>query len=399
MIKIYALFVSLIFCMIPLNLTAAAPAVNKPQGQIAQMVCDAAGLIVLNTPKQSADPYSFRRVNPEEKFATSKQALLAFIKKFLEQSKTIDADTLSASKDALNAACGQLGDELSQIQIVFTQPFGRIPNPFHCLQYISRVSSVRIESLPVEKNDLVQLLQTKTLVSLEFDQCGKIYLPAMKDLDSLQIVGCALADDSFSSFSKLATLKLENNTGVFTLPDLSHSGITSLTVKNCSGIALKSNQLAVIRSLLDIDLSNNNLTDLPTILPAKWDRTKGVANASVYLSHNKLPQNVITTLLMSKKLDNLYLSYNELTDFPRVEKSSIKALDLEGNHLSPEALKNVCALENLEWLNLSMDTVKELPQEIGKLEYLQTITLKENSIPEKQIKELRDRNVAVVFKG
>ena len=95
--------------------------------------------------------------------------------------------------------------------------------------------------------------------------------------------------------------------------------------------------------------------------------------------NNHLSQDAIKNLCAwLPSLVELNLGLNQLTELPHEiqQLSHLQRLDLSYNYLSQDAIRNLCLwLPTLLKLNLSLNQLTELPHEIQQLSHLQKLAL------------------------
>lgn len=113
---------------------------------------------------------------------------------------------------------------------------------------------------------------------------------------------------------------------------------------------------------------------------------------SLYLSANKLQAKDFEWIASLKSLEELYLDYNELKEFPLpiLELTGLKILDLSNNKIS-KLPKELSKLTKLEDLDLSMNKLNGFPDQIIGLQQLKILGLSKNGISKlpKEILKLR----------
>ena len=108
--------------------------------------------------------------------------------------------------------------------------------------------------------------------------------------------------------------------------------------------------LAQLYSLTKLDLSNKNITEIPSEIS--------------YL----------------KKLRHIDLSNNHIKNFTELTKlPNLVILNLDKNLIS-EIPKSINILKNLEILNLDKNMIKDIPMEIGTMYNLRILSLVDNPI-------------------
>ena len=158
-------------------------------------------------------------------------------------------------------------------------------------------------------------------------------------------------------------------------------------IENCYAIGAKSldlsnNQLTdlpaeigLLTNLARLDLSNNQLTNLPTEI--------GLLTELIFLnlSNNQLTD-LPATIWKLPKLICLALDNNQLTDLDAEigKLTELKFLFLSNNQLTALPTE-IGKLTELEFLFLSNNQLTDLPAEIWKLAKLKTLELCKNRIP------------------
>ena len=137
---------------------------------------------------------------------------------------------------------------------------------------------------------------------------------------------------------------------------------------------LKKIQEAADANLTELDLSNNNLTEMPKEIAQLNNLT------TLDLSHNQCATfpNEIAQLT---NLIELKLSFNHLNKVPKeiAQLTSLTKLDLSYNQLT-ELPKEVAQLTNLIKLELSDNQLTELPKEVTELAKLVILGISNNSL-------------------
>ena len=135
-------------------------------------------------------------------------------------------------------------------------------------------------------------------------------------------------------------------------------------IENCYAIGAKS-----------LDLSNNQLTDLPAEIGLLTNL------ARLDLSNNQLT-NLPTEIGLLTELIFLNLSNNQLTDLPATiwKLPKLICLALDNNQLT-DLDAEIGKLTELKFLFLSNNQLTDLPAEIWKLAKLKTLELCKNRIP------------------
>ena len=153
-----------------------------------------------------------------------------------------------------------------------------------------------------------------------------------------------------------------------------------------AGIVFLSSKLKDHRNPLALDLHSNQLTKLPYAI-------QQLSHLQILdLCRNHLSQDAVRNLCTwLPNLLELNLAANQLTEIPQEiqQLSHLQRLALWVNDLSQDAIRNLCTwLPNLLMLDLSENHLTELPREIQQLSYLQRLNLSYNRLSQDAIRNL-----------
>ena len=126
----------------------------------------------------------------------------------------------------------------------------------------------------------------------------------------------------------------------------------------------------------ELDLSNNQLSELPTEI------TKLANLTTLDLRNNQLSE-LPTEITKLTNLTTLYLRNNQLSELPAeiTQLTNLTWLDLRNNQLS-ELPTEITQLTNLTTLSLDGNQLSELPADITQLTNLTTLDLRDNQLSE-----------------
>ena len=184
--------------------------------------------------------------------------------------------------------------------------------------------------------------------------------------------------EQFSQLVKLQTLILSSNK-LKELP-LDFGNLENLSYLYASSNALEktlTESFGLLKSIREVDLSNNNLTSLPST----FGTLEGLQKLN--LSSNRI-EDLPYTFGNLESLRYFYASSNALKQtltesFGHLK--SIQEIDLSNNKIGslPDTFSN---LDTLQTLNLSTNNLEALPYSFGELNNLQTVDLSNNKIKE-----------------
>ncbi len=200
----------------------------------------------------------------------------------------------------------------------------------------------------------------------QFAKCKKI---AITDRD-LTLLSCQV----FTYFTGLEELSLIK-TKLFEVPaTLSHcKNLSKLTLSN-NFIRLLPPAFSQLTGLVEVELEGNELFSFPGVL-CDLPRVRYLG-----VGKNKLSE-LPDELEAMKELRLLNLADNQFCAIPSViEKSSVQVVDLKRNKI--DNVENWHALRHLIGLNLSGNTIPELPKEIGGCSHLEVFDITHNKIEE-----------------
>ncbi|KAM5582861.1 hypothetical protein ABKV19_002997 [Rosa sericea] len=219
---------------------------------------------------------------------------------------------------------------------------------------------------------------------------GSFHLPNLTALPTLQHL--YLQNNSFSaadlssnnSLCRLETVDLSLNTISNPLPDQSFlQGCNHLAFVNLSHNLIPGGSLHFSPSLLQLDLSGNNISDLSLLTCQNLNLLN--------VSHNKLKGRLGISLLSCKNLSTLDLSYNVLsgkipTNFLANVSAYLRYLDLSSNNfLGKLSTLDFGVCSSLSLLNLSGNTLsgKVFPASLSHCHVLETLDLSNNELQDK----------------
>jgi len=232
----------------------------------------------------------------------------------------------------------------------------------------------QLETLPESIGTLQRL--TKLNASHNRMKTLPIGIYKMKELRNLQMNNNKLESlsDDISELTILNYLDLSNNLLVKLPPNFGY-------LANVSNLNLSNNQLEEIpaeisfmRSLTQLDLTHNKLTEVP---PAMQDLHH---LEILYVRHNRL--NGIPVLRNCNNLKELHLGNNaikELTVQDIENIPNVRSLDLRDNKISviPD---EIIGLQLLERLDVTNNSLSNLPFSLGTLPHLKSVQLDGNPI-------------------
>ncbi|KAH0704774.1 hypothetical protein KY285_019052 [Solanum tuberosum] len=206
-------------------------------------------------------------------------------------------------------------------------------------------------------------------------------------LNFLNLWGNNLTSDSFLSFltsltncRRLTTLSLAFNPLNGMLPVSAGNFSKSLVKFYAAACKINGqipNEVGNLSSLLDLDLSNNNLIgSIPT-------STRNLRNLQrLYLNNNKLTGFIGDNLCKLQHLGAIYLGQNQLSgSLPNClgNVTSLREIHMYSNKLSSNIPTSLGNLKNLMVLNLSSNNmVGSLPPEVGNLKAVTYMDLSMN---------------------
>jgi len=175
----------------------------------------------------------------------------------------------------------------------------------------------------------------------------------LKPISSLRGLNCM----SMETIKKL-TINNANLTEVSDLDFETLPNLTSLSMKNCGLSSFKLN--SVITKLNDLDLSNNNLTNIDL---SKMVATSS-ANPSVNLTNNKI-DNLQNVIFGQTEFSKINLNFNLLSDFSDSDYQSLSEKILDSNNLfvgiqSQNGFDNMVAGDKILVTNYQNNFVNEL---------------------------------------
>ncbi|CAL1276409.1 unnamed protein product [Larinioides sclopetarius] len=200
---------------------------------------------------------------------------------------------------------------------------------------------------------------------------------------------------SYNNISYLDTNYLDPIRLSLTVLDLSHNKLVNLTTQAFTNLAhlqtliLSNNEIEIIeeeefkglRSIQILDLSKNNLNNLPENL---FERQKQLRILS--LAYNEMEQ-ILGDIFKATTIEQLDLSFNNLEEFPEDSifhiKDTLQYLDLTGNEIESLNFSSITSLQSLRYLSLSRNRLI-LPSSAEELQLpnLMTLDLSHNSIKE-----------------
>jgi internalin A len=220
-----------------------------------------------------------------------------------------------------------------------------------------------------------------------------------KDLVSLYLDGYNLAEVP-PEIGKLRTLKdldISNNQLTRLPPEIGElENLTELNLYNNQLYQLPP-EIGKLKNLIKLNLSGNRLTQLPPeIRELKKLKKLYSFNSQLIqlppeigelknLTELELSGNQLTQLPPEirelKKLPTLFLSSNQLTQLPQEigKLSNLTELSISYNNLT-DLPPEIGELENLETLNLSHNKLTQIPPEIGELKNLEILNLYDNRL-------------------
>ena len=255
--------------------------------------------------------------------------------------------------------------QLSEIAINSTSPSDRIEDVLNILPNKERIETLSLSYFKVKDT---AIYSDRGLTSLK-----KLTLNS-NDLDDL-----GLFMNNFGSSTQLKYLSYSNgplkqiSSGLFQFKEL-----RELQIKNTKSAFYLSKELAQLKKLRVLDLSDNAIDSLPDALfqlSALRDLNLSYNHIS-YLSHR---------VEKLKRINTLQLQRNKLRRIPVAISSlhRLHELNLQANPLT--TLPSLAGLKNLEILNLSYCNLGQLPEDIGTLSSLKNFDVSDNflkSIPE-----------------
>ena len=202
-------------------------------------------------------------------------------------------------------------------------------------------------------------------------------------LEDILLYDNNISDLSSNPFSELSDLRIVHLRGndLTTLPEdvfQNNANLEHLYLSSNDISSLPSNIFSGLSKLRALSLSGNKLTVMPNL--------SGLANlVNLWIYDNNisdlttLPANVFQN---NANLENLYLSFNEISSLPSdifSGLSKLRALSLSGNKLT--VMPNLSGLANLEHLYLSSNEISNLPSNIfAGLSNLMILDISRNQI-------------------
>lgn len=125
--------------------------------------------------------------------------------------------------------------------------------------------------------------------------------------------------------------------------------------------------------LYKLNLSKNKIVHIPYTI------TCLTSLVVLKLSYNKI--STLPTLKYFNKIETLYLNHNELLSVPEFSKSiKLTSVYIQNNKINNLNIDNLSKLPNLRILNISNNTIENIPSDLNRLPSLYTLDIQENKI-------------------
>ena len=215
-------------------------------------------------------------------------------------------------------------------------------------------------SLPSEIGQLTQLKELKLCSNLCVPFCLSPEIGNLRHLVNLKLSGNSLTSLP-KEIGEITEMKMM---------DLSHNCLTELP-----------SSFENLENLLELRLDNNRLTKLP-----KLSKSLNFLSLSFNSQFSSVPQ-VLALIGTLTKLNRIDLRACEVTEWPKFveELPSLRELDLGCNRITSvpdRCLTRSPCKETLKKLYLDHNQLTEIPEDIGILRFLRTLTFAGNDLHE-----------------
>jgi len=129
-------------------------------------------------------------------------------------------------------------------------------------------------------------------------------------------------------------------------------------------------------SIAKIDLLNLNKIHLSEIKIKSFYNLRHLSLKSITIIHSSIGD--ITTICNIETLTTLNLSYNSISELPKFNLPNLRSLTLDGNKIKD--ITNITSLTSLEILNISCNSILELPKNFYILNKLKNISISNNNL-------------------
>ncbi|CAA6830254.1 MAG: Unknown protein [uncultured Aureispira sp.] len=237
------------------------------------------------------------------------------------------------------------------------------------------------------------IIQLPNLSKLNLSGIGLTVFPAfllkMRQLESINLAGNHILriPKNIQDLSNLKELSLSFS-GINTIPDEIFA-LKSLRVLEWTGNNLEriSPKIAGLENLEKLAIGFNENLESPTSLLRELPRLK-----ELHLSGLKggMKKPIILNVGILKKLQILWLSYNELQELPTslFDLHELRTLSLANNKLT-QLSERLGELSNLEYLYVEKNQLTSLPNSIKQLKKLRRLNLSNNPIDIKEKRALQ----------